>query len=369
MKIGIDAIGLTIPIPAGTRYYAEQLLSSLAKIDSNNEYVLFSKIPVGFPDQDNFSLKIIPSIIPIFKRLYFLTYFAKKEGIDVFHFLDPYGSIFSNRVKIVTTVHDIDLDKIYQRNNLSEVFIKKQRKFVRKYTLSNSQAIIAVSDFTKTETEKYLVNNGLDKKVFVIHEAQSRRFRVESKHLTRKDNYFLCMGDFSFRKNVPMVIKAFAKLPKSIKMLYNLKIVISDPNPGEDFKKNIRKFDLEDSVSIIESPRLSELVSLYNQAEAFFYPSLYEGFGLPILEAMACGCPVITSNYGAMMEVAGGNACLVDPNSVEDLVRAMVKIVSNSSYAKKLSELGLKRAVHFSWEKTARKTLVVYEKVYKEEQN
>lgn len=364
MKIGIDGLPLTIPFPCGTKHYAEQLLFNLAKIDKQNEYIIFSKKNIAIPQQKNFRLIKIPTYIPVLKRQLFLSYFAKKEKVDIFHYLEPIGSIFINNLNIVTTVHDFDLKKIYPKKNYlkyhSHMFYAS---FLRDATLKNTNTFIAVSKYTKYQLSRYLKNKKLNKDIKVIYEAPHSRFRT-LKYLKKQSPYFLCMGDFSPRKNIPKVIEAFSLLPKEVLGSHTLKIIISSKIPEQIFLDLSRHFRIENKIQIITAPSLTELINLYNLATAFLYPSLYEGFGLPILEAMACSCPVITSNTGSTKEIAGGAALLVNPDSAIQISKAILKIAKDRNYSNSLEKKGLKRVNDFSWLKTANQTLSVYKNIY-----
>jgi len=366
MKVGVDGNALTIPFPCGTKHYAEQLIKNLARIDDKNEYIIFSKKNVKIPKKKNFKFVKIPPVIPILKRQYFLTYFAKKEGVDVFHYPDPYGSVFSNNLKTVTTVHDLDLKTTYPSpKNLEQLINKYNMRITRYFTFANTSQFISVSKSTKKQLLSYFHPMGGSDTIQVIYEAPHERFKRIKNANAEDKKFILCLGDFSPKKNVPRIIKAYSLLPKSFIKNYKLKIVVSTENPKKKFLKIAKDLGVEGSTEILLSPGLSKLIKLYNLAAVFAYPSLYEGFGLPILEAMACGCPVITSNRGSMKEVAGKAAFLVNPESAEDISDAILKIVKNKPLAKKLINKGFKRTKEFSWEKTARETLKIYKKLFK----
>ena len=128
--------------------------------------------------------------------------------------------------------------------------------------------------------------------------------------------------------------------------------------------KIVEKYKITKSVKIRTNISDTSLSNMFNQAAGLIYTSLYEGFGLPILESFACGCPVITSNYGATKEVSGGAALLVDPYSVKEIAEAINRIATSDVLKGKLKESGFERIQNFSWERTARKTLRVYKKIY-----
>lgn len=361
MKIGIDGLALTIPNPCGTKLYAEQLLKALALIDKKNQYIIFSKKEIQIPIQRNFSLTKIPTKIPILKRQFFLAYMAKKANVDVFHFLEPVGALFNNGLKIVTTVHDLNLNYTYPFNKY--LLKRLYCEFFRWFTLKNSNQIITDTNYISQELEKYFTKCGWSKKIATIHLGCQNIFQTQS--ISRK-SFFLARGDHAPRKNVDRIIEAYSLLPEYVKNRYRLKVIASTKSAKRNFLEFSRYFDVKARVEVIDSVNEEELVRLYNRAICYVYPSLYEGFGLPILEAMACSCPVITSNYGAMKEVAGGAAYLVNPESTQQISKAMLELHSNNGFRKVFINAGLKRKNFFSWNKTAMETLRTYREVYSE---
>jgi len=363
MKIGIDGNSLTKDFQHGTRRYLEELLKYLALLDKENKYYIFASKKVTIPKQNNFKLKLIPSF-PILKRQLFLPIMVNKEKIDVFHNIDPYGPIFLCKAKIVTTVHDLNLDTIYPTfRNIRYLTKYLYSKIVRHNVFKNSDKFITVSKSTMHELSGYVDRNRLKGNSRVVYEAPSDIFSTLKKN-KQKERYFLCIGDFSPRKNIEIVFKAFSVLPSSLNE-YKLSIIVSTKEEAIRFKSFANKYSLSKRTKIYTSPPDTKVVKLYRFATAFLYTSLYEGFGLPILEAMACGCPVITSNYGAMKEIAGEAAVLVNPRSTQMISGAMYKIMKGRAVTQKaLIENGYKRTEKFSWKETAKLTINTYKSVY-----
>jgi len=360
MKIGIDANPLTTPFPCGTKSYAQDLLENLARIDKKNEYVIFVTKKVEIPNQKNFRLVKLPNFFPILKKQLFIPYFVKKEKIDIFHNLEPYGSIFLNHPKIITTVHDLRLDTTYPF--LSKYLLNRLCcELARKLVFKKSIKLLTVSNTTKKELSR-LLNNKKDLETKTVYNGYNNKF-MNYKNIKNK-NGILCMGDFAIRKNISRVIEAYSALPSKIKNKHPLKIVASTQRAGNDFLTLANKHKIGKYARVYAAISDTRLAQLYNHSLVFVYPSLYEGFGIPILEAMACGCPVVTSNYGAMKEIAGDSSYLVNPKSTVDISKAVQNIVENPRLLEYLKRNGLKRAKMFSWEKTARKTLELYNKVY-----
>jgi glycosyltransferase involved in cell wall biosynthesis len=364
MRIGIDATPLSIPFPCGTKHYAKGLIHNLAKIDNKNEYLLYSKKDFIPPEKHNFRKILISKNIPLFKRQYFMTHFAKRDGVDVFHFLEPFGSLFKNKLKIVTSVHDFDLAKINPKiSNVGQIIHRVYAETVRYFNLINSSYFICVSNSTRKELTKNLKRFSIKTKSATVHNGYDHRFTKFKKAHTKK-NIILSMGDYSPRKNIPRVIKAYKKLEDKLKDKFKLVIVISTKKPIAEYSQLTKILNLDNNVEFELSPDRDKLIKLYNSSIVFVFPSLYEGFGIPILEAFACGCPVITSNYGATKEAAGNSAILVNPMSVEQITKAIIKVAQNNNIRSKLSNNGLVRAKKFSWEKSAHETLKIYQKVF-----
>lgn len=366
MKIGIDGLLLTISNPCGTKLYAEQLLTNLAKIDKKNQYLIFASKKVVIPKHDNFQLIKIPSYIPIFKRQFFLASYARRYKVDVFHYLEPYGAVFFHHPNTITTVHDLDLDFTYPKfGNQANLLKRYYYEIARRGVVNSSQTFITDSNSIAKELNLHLISIKKRAKINMIPLAADTRFKVLPNLKNPKNNYFLCMGDFAPRKNILRIIEAYSMLPTRLRATHKLKIITSSNILKKAIlekialRKDISSFEMLENVSLIT------LIKLYNKACVFLYPSLYEGFGIPILEAMACGCPVITSNRGAMKETAGNAAYLINPESTQEISKAMKNIAQNSRLFKNLRLKGLKRTRMFSWKKTAKKTLKAYEKTIK----
>lgn len=175
-------------------------------------------------------------------------------------------------------------------------------------------------------------------------------------NLPRK-NYFLYIGRHDYYKNLPRLIAAFAQLKDQ-----TLRLKIAGPTNGKntpDLKQQTRELGVSDRVEFLTYVPYAELPRLINQAIALVFPSLWEGFGIPVLEAMACGTPVITSNLSALPEVAGEAAILIDPYQVNAIAAAMQEVATNNQLWQSLHEAGLQRAQQFSWQKTAQQTAEV----------
>lgn len=361
MRIGIDGSPLTIPFYCGQKGYLENLISSLAKVDRKNEYLIFAAKKVSLPKQKNFRLILLPRL-PFFKRQLALPLVARQQNLDLFHYPDVWGSIFFKFPKTVVTSHDRAPASSFPKwsESLKYALMGKVNEVLRRITIQYSSVIIVSSTAT---ARGYAQLAGFDKAVIPVHLGVSREFKKTEK--TGGKNFFLAMTDFSPRKNIYRIMAAYSRFLRGQPRKAQLYIIVSTAEPKKAIFYHARKLGIQKQIKILQNVSPKRLVGLYNRSLCLLYPSLYEGFGLPILEAMACGCPVITSNFGAMKEVAGGAAYLVNPRSVTQIEKAMEVLSQDTAIRKSLTRKGLKRVKSFSWENTARKTLKVYEELFR----
>jgi glycosyltransferase involved in cell wall biosynthesis len=235
--------------------------------------------------------------------------------------------------------------------------------------LRTSDALIAISKATKDDAVRVL---GLDPdKISVIypgidHDAFSpglagdplEQSRVREQYCSG-ERYFIYVGDTDWRKNLPRLLEACVALPVGIRLLIVGKRALHD----QRLAGLIDSLGLQRRVSLAGFVPVEDLPPLYGAAEALVFPSLYEGFGFPVAEAMACGCPVITSNVSSLPEVAGDAALLVDPASVDEISAAMRRIIEESALRERLKNDGLRQAAQFTWERNAAEVLGVLRKI------
>jgi glycosyltransferase involved in cell wall biosynthesis len=270
-----------------------------------------------------------------------------------------------SRVPQVTTIHDCAYDRFPEE--FSSILDRCLYKVMFHAALRKSRKIIAVSNATRDDLVSLY---GIEpEKVRVVHEGVDWRFFNEVAQKQSgfvKDMYgpfLLFVGLSRPRKNLHRVLQAFASAKHQTGM--EPKLVIAGPKDLRFMDITARAQDLGIANSVIQIGHVAEedLPPLYHAATCLLFPTLYEGFGLPILEAMASGTPVITSRRPAHMEVAGDAALLIDPESIEELAEAIVRIVEQKSLRDELSQKGMDRARMFSWETCAEQTLAVYDDV------
>lgn len=419
MIIGIDASRANREHKTGTEWYSYYLIRQLAQIDSKNKYILYSDKPLssGLSDllntfsedtplepifdkhgyqiikspHNNFKAKILRwpfsymwtlgrfSLEMIFKRPDIL--FVPAHTIPLIH-----------PKRTITTLHDIAFmrsDDIYQSEaslvKNSAVF-KKISEFVVKiitlgrYSLSNldylkwstsfalqtAKKIITVSEFTKSEIldvygtkeEKLkVIYNGFNDDAYRKIENREkinetlRKYGINGK-------YFLYVGRLEKKKNTARLVEAFAILKETYPEVDYKLILIGDASYGYDeIKYLIDEYGLDDKVIMLGWVRETDLPYIHNGASAFVFPTLYEGFGIPIIQALACGIPTIVSDIKVMREIAKDSVIYFNPYDKDAIACAMYNIISNEDLRKELEVKGLERAKNFSWKKCAKETL------------
>lgn len=382
MKIGIDARKILNPEKgeaAGIGHYTYHLIRHLLDLDKVNEYVLFFDYRLAERRlkkfrQKNVRIKYLPFhhykryLGLVYSRL-LVTATLARENLDVFHF--PAGNIPAKYTgKKVLTVHDL---AVWKHPDLFARVERRQARSLSSSALKNVEKIIVVSEATaedlkvifKVGPQKIkVIYNGIDKRFFIA--PKSSQIKEKRLKYKIKKDYILYLGQLEPRKNLTRLIQGFSELKKRY-LEENFQLVIAGKSGW--LAKEIRHIATETKYSedIIFTGYIEpdDLTSIFGGAKLFVFPSIYEGFGLPVMEAMASQVPVVLSDTPALKEVAGIAAVFVNPYNISGLAEAMWRVLSNDSLRKALIEKGLKRAEEFSWKKCAQETLKVYEEVAK----
>lgn len=372
MKIGIEAQRLFRPHKHGMDIVGLELIRALQLLDTQNEYYIFVKA-----DEDrtclgktaNFHIIEVPGFNYVFWEQVMLPFYVQKYGIEILHCTSNTAPLFLS-IPVVLTLHDvIFMEETKGKNTASnyQKFGNLYRKWLVPKITRKCENIVTISEIEKVNIIETL---GLsNESVTVIHNGVSGRFGEKmSKEIVAevrtkwglKDDFFLFLGNVEPRKNVFNTISAFVLFAEKND---TVKLVITGLNLSfvENILSEIGKKALLNRIVITGFVPENVLRTLYAEAKIFLYPSLREGFGLPILEAMAFGTPVITSNISAMPEVAGEAAFLVNPFSIEDIALGMETAYKNEGLRQKKIALGYLRPQIFTWEKTAEKMLKVYQ--------
>jgi glycosyltransferase involved in cell wall biosynthesis len=363
MRVGIDA-RLVYYSQAGIGQYILHLVNGLAKIDTENAYVLLQsrKDDTTILEKPNF--RRVSLWTPSHHRLerYSLNVELMRLGLDVLHspdFIPPYRP----SCRSVITVHDLAF-LLYPH------FLTKES--ARYYghiddAVRWTDHIIAVSQSTKNDTIQHL---GVpEDKITVVHEAASSIFRPIDRAEARKQvrdrhgidaPFVLFVSTIEPRKNVPTLMRAIWQLVECYKDDVHIVLAGGKGWLYEDAFAVVDELHMDGRAHFVGRVSSEDLLYLYNAAEFLAHPAFYEGFGLPPLEAMACGLPVIVSNVSSLPEVVGDAGLLIDPHDIDELTVAMWRVLNDQELRQEMVEKGLRQAARFSWERAARETLEIY---------
>jgi len=298
--------------------------------------------------------------------------------VDLVHF--PYFDFFFCTLpllkskKIVVTVHDC-IPLVFPEQYKPGIK-GKIKFFIQKSHLKKADAIITDSQSSKRDIIKFLSYS--EEKIHVVFLAPSPQFKIINsqgllssiaKKYQLPKKFVLYVGDVNYNKNLLRLIESFSLVPEEdlFLVLIGKAFEKKDLPEVKDLITKVNELSLASKVKFLGYVPTDDLVVIYNLASVYCQPSLYEGFGLQILEAMACGCPVVTSIVSSLPEIAGDAAVLVNPEKPKEIAKAIYNIVSNSSFSSNLKNRGLKQVKNFSWEKTSLNTGEIYEKIVKNE--
>ncbi len=376
MKIALNALQVR-GAKSGVGHYIACLLEALLEIDSTNTYLIFASPYNYFNYQfcspryqlDIWGSRSKSKTVRLLYEYAFLPCSVRKRNVDLFH--GPSNLLPLRKVApYVLTIHDMSYfvdPKRYTRGKVMYWHAVTYR------SARLADYIITDSMYSKQDIVKYL--DYPSDRIRVIPMAAHRRFRpirdraalegFRSRYRMTHP-YILCVGTLEPGKNLARVVRAFARLRREGAGDYHLLLVGDKGWLYHDIFAEVRRLGLQEQVHAPGHIPDDDLPLVYNCAELFVFPSLNEGFGLPVLEAMACGVPVVTSNCSALPEVAGDAACLVDPYDEAAIAKGMESVLADVSKREELVQRGLKRSTVFSWQRTARETLEVYEAVAQE---
>src|SRR3989344_4445408 len=367
MNIAID-ISQSIYKGTGVATYTRNLVKSLLEIDTENVYTLFGstlrrqeellEFIGSLPKAKAFTAKLSllpPTILDfLWNQLHIFSidrFVGKQDLVHTSDWTEP-----QSRVPKITTIHDLIVYK-YPGSLPNSIIEIQKRKLA--WVEKECQAVIADSESTKKDIVSFLQIP--EKRIHVVYLGVDAIFypqKIDSvlnlkRRFGIKKNYLLCVGTREPRKNLQRVIDAFKELNLPDYQL----VIVGNPGWGTKIKST-------SNCVIAGNVSNQDLAVFYSGATCFVYPSLYEGFGLPVLEAMSCGTPVVTSNRGSSAEITGERSVVVEPEVVEDIARG-IRIVLNWSAMdrKKMISQAIKHAKKFTWKKTAQNTIQVYKSV------
>jgi glycosyltransferase involved in cell wall biosynthesis len=386
-RIGIDIRCLAEGRRTGVEEYTRYFLKNLLTADKENEYVLFLnsfKKPKAdlewVKEYPNVSLKITRYPNKLLNFFFWYLGWPKIDsligGVDVFFLPNIIFGAVSQKAKLFATIHDLSFERYPEtfsmRRQLWHNFINP-KKIVKR-----ADRIIAVSESTKNDLISLygidpqkirVILSGVDLKFRVIGRNDGRLVAVKEKY-SLPYKFILYLGTIEPRKNIAGVVRAFNFLQADAKKegndeLQKYKLVIAGHRgwlSGEIFSE-IENSEFRDQIIFTDFVADEDKEYLYNLASAFVYPSFFEGFGFPVLEAMACGIPTVTSNNSSLPEIAGPAAILIDPNKPEEIFLSLREILTQRELAEKMKSAGLARAQNFQWPKAAREFISLIKEV------
>ncbi len=370
MRIAIDAHSVGTQL-GGNETYATNLIEALAEIDSQNQYTVFvtkrtamDRFANRWP---NVSARITAPHTPLIRIPLTLSGELRRHPVDVLHV--QYTAPPFSPCPVVVNIHDLSFE------HLPETFKRRSRMQLRmtvRRSARQAAEILALSDYARHDIiTTYKISP--DKVTVVPLAAAAHFIPVEdTKKLQQvrqtygiQGDYILSVGSIQPRKNLTRLLQAYALLraAEPAGKLPQLVIVGKHAWLYAETVRAVNELGLANHVVLTGYIPDEDLPPLYSGAVGFVYPSYFEGFGLPPLEAMKCGTPVIVGNRTSLPEVVGDAAILVDPFSTEEIERAMSRLINDASLRSSLRAKGLERAKLFDWRETARQTLSVYEKV------
>lgn len=348
MNVALDGMPLASQL-TGVGHYTFELARNLALVAPSDSFTLIS--PRGFLKTRWWSLG--------------LPLHLSRHSFDLFHGTNYEIPLISRQPSVVT-IHDLSL---LLHPEAHEQHLVRRARWRLPLMAKSAWKIITPSNSVKSEVCERL---GVQAdKVAVTPEAPRPAFKRRTdaevgelrKRLGIDVDFILFVGTIEPRKNLRRLVEAFERLVRSTSRPEKLVIAGGQGWLMDDLASVVNQKGLSDRISLTGYLQDEELCGLYSTCRAFVYPSLYEGFGLPPLEAMACGAPVITSRIPALMETVGSAARLVDPHNVEELAQAMLEVLSDEKTREHFAQLGRSQAKKFSWEQTAAKTLEVYQRL------
>jgi glycosyltransferase involved in cell wall biosynthesis len=371
MKIGIDATAVSGSI-VGHSSYVANLIKQMLTLDFFKEHkcILYCRGNPSLTSSSEFDSVSFKACRFKNRKLceqLWLSCIAPFDGLDLFH--STWSLPLVSPKRSILTLHGL---AAYLYPELFTTAYKIYLKMTIKRNVTKATRYIAISQSTKEDFIEYMkipeskidvVHHGVDIKFFEKI-LDDKKINELKKNYSLPNNFILFVSALIPIKNIETLIKAYHNLIRDNKNLSDIGLVIAGSKGWqyEPIFNLVHKLKLQDKIVFTGYFPQRDLPTLYSAAKLFVLPSIYEGFGIPVVEAFACGTPVITSNISCLPEVAGDAAILVDPKEPEELANAMVKVLSNHSLQKEMIKKGMARAKEFTWRKTAEKTIESYNK-------
>jgi glycosyltransferase involved in cell wall biosynthesis len=371
MRIGIDATAVP-PKPMGAGRYIIYLIHELAKLSTSHEFIVFAQayLRPHLVEQVSDKIRIVwlKNMSPARRLIWEQTAFPSlihQMKLDLLH-SPHYTMPLSRPVPSVVTFHDMSFFIYPKKHTLAKRYFFP---WMMRRSSKRADMIIADSESTRRDAMRFIgIHPG---KITTVHLGYQEIFRQisdeEYLHVVRQryslpDRFIFYAGALEPRKNIPLLLRVFEQLAQDQQELY----LVLTGGTGWDNQETLARMNsmhVRDRIVRLGHIDHIDLPAIFNLADVFVYPSLYEGFGLPPLEGMACGVPVITTNISSMPEVVGTAGLLVPPNDEAALSQAIQQVLGDDELRQRLREAGPQRAAGFTWRHTADNTLKIYERV------
>lgn len=366
MRIALDVSPLARN-RAGIGTYIAHLLTALVRIAPDHDYWFYTPQPLPEPDRSVFGYH--PSVRIVQCPPFLMGLRARWDRVDLFHGLN-FKLRGWGRFGGIVTIYDLSVDRL---GLPSRKLFGQRRSFLRtKRAALRASRVVTISEHSAVDlVELYGVPH---ERIAIVSPAVSPEFSlvadagaiaaVKARYGIHREAFVLSGGGAEPRKNIAMLVEAFGRAPR-LRTAMNLVVVGGMDHGADAIREAVGRTGLESAVVFPGHVPLDDLRALYTGCALFAFPSLYEGFGMPPLEAMACGAPVVCSNASSLPEAVGDAALLVDPRDPEAWAKAMMRVVDDAALREDLRRRGALRAKAFSWEQSARDLLKVYQDLMK----
>jgi glycosyltransferase involved in cell wall biosynthesis len=363
-RIGLDA---RLAYRRGVGTYTANLILALAKIKPGHQFFIFNA-PENLKNQvhnPSFNWIEVPFPNAAYYEQILLPRAARKSGVDFLHYTDNTATLF-DPIPFVLTLHDMmhlrSMSDVRAHPSIKQRFLHLYKKWVVPRSIARARAILTVSEYSKSQIIS--LGGANPEQVRVTLEGVDRDLFKNERRKNTGLFKILVHGAADDRKNITNILKAAQRLVTMGRKFQMIVIGMDKTELGwTHYIQDVLDLQIGAYVEWVGPIPLDMLNNVYAESDLFLYPSRMEGFGLPVLEAFACGVPVVTSNTTSLPEVAGKAALLVDPEDPEAIARAVVKIMDDPRFRERFIREGLIRSKEFTWEKTARETSEVYEQV------
>jgi glycosyltransferase involved in cell wall biosynthesis len=370
LKFIIDGIALSSPQPGGYRTYTYNLVHHLRQIDTRDRFLLLVDRPIAWKPLPNWSIAVLArqgSLGFIWREQILLHQAVSRASGDVLHSPAATAPLMPS-LPLVVTLHDtIEFSEpLPPCRDMRRWGMRVYSRFAQQRAARKATRILTVSEHSRFQIAKLFAIPPA--RITPIALAPSPFYRPLDRQvaasITRKaygiSQHVMAFASAARRKNIAVLLNAYGRLDAATRSAHPLALVCTHPSARREIHRAIASTRAQQDYVLIDQPSDDDLLHLYNAAALFVFPSLQEGFGLPPLEAMACGTPVVASGSSSMPEVLGDAAVLVHPTDREGFAMAMASVLASRSLSEDLSQRGLRRSRDFSWQRTAEQTLSVY---------